>query len=281
MMRKIFITTLLLFLLINSAYAATRYSGVPQNPYISKQLKLPYFQSIQTYGDMDLQIDGGSYRQTVGISGRRKTLQSTRMYVKGKTLYIVTLARSQMASRAKIQIVAPRLNQLNCSGGSGNIRIEHISPARPFGMDIYGNSNVSLNGNIRLRNVMVGGNTKLWVYWVNSCDCSLNAMGNAKISVAGIATTLEINAFQNARIDARYLRTKRAFIKSYGNSRVDLQAMCSLNAFASGCSTIYYYEDPRFQAPYMLRGGSVVGMTHVCCPPCDLCDRACCKNGWH
>jgi hypothetical protein len=242
---------------------------------------LPYFNSIQVIGDLDVQIDGGFHRQQLEVSGRLKNVQAIKMYMKGKTLHIGTLVQPPFSPRVKIRASMPSFNQFSYGGGSGNINIKQLHPAQAVSMNIQGSPRVSINGNVRLHRLIVGGNSQLSIYWINSCDVSLTATDNAKISVAGMVGTLEADAFQCAWINARYLRAERVFVKSYGGSRVDVSAMCALNALASHYSTIYSYQDPRFQAPYMQCAGSVIQMTHLCFPPCDLCDNACCKNGWH
>jgi hypothetical protein len=285
MTQKTLIATLLLFLLANVSVAAPRYyfqpKPKPQNRYVCKTLSVPYFDSIWASRDMDLQIDGSSYGQQVTVSGELKSVQAIKVSMRKNTLCIVPMARKRFSCRAKIRIAVPRLKQFEYAGGSANISITQSRPSCPITMNIYGKPKVSIDGNVRLCELLVGGGTQLSIYWVNSCDFYLRATDNARICLAGIAGTFEADSFGSAWINARYLRATRAFVKSYSNSRIDVRAICSLNALASQHSAIYYYEDPRFQSPYMQCAGSVIGMTHLCCPPCDLCDRACCKNGWH
>lgn len=283
MIKKFFITILLLFFLTNSAVAAIRYSRAPKNPYVSKQLQLPYFQAIQANGNVDLQIDGSPYGQSVCISGRLKDTQAVRMFVKGKTLYIASYARCQPSCRVKVRLAISRLDQLNYTQGTGNISIKQSWPSYryPLSLNICGNPKVSINGNVRLCKLVAGGNAEISLYWINSDDLYLRAMNKARVCLAGTVGTLEAYTFQSAWINARYLRAKRAFVKSYNSSRIDVRVVCSLNALASQNSGIYYYQDPKFQAPYMQCAGSVVNMSHICYPPCSICDNACCKNGWH
>lgn len=272
------ITVLLLFFPIHSTYAA---SSPQQNPYVHKKLCLPCFKSIQASGDIDFQIDTSAYRQMVEVSGRLKNVQAVSMEVKGKTLYIGMLAQGQKRCRTKVRICAPWLTGVSYGGGSGNIWIRQRYRSCPLCLSVYGSPNVKIDGSVRLCQLVAGEDAKIWMYWVNSIDCYVKAMDGARVCLAGVANTLEVNSFGRAWINTRYLRARRAFIKSYDNSRVDVSAICSLNALASQHSGIYYYQDPRFQAPYMQCAGSVVDMTKIYYPCCDLCDRACCKNSWH
>jgi len=253
-----------------------------QNPYIHKQISLPSsFNAVTVIGDIDVDMDG-SRGQQVKVSGRLKDVQSVVTYVRGKTLYVTTLTKGKRTERLKMRINTLNLSQFRYDKGFGRINMQGLSSRYPiFCMNIQGAPKVNINGDLRLQKLIVGGQSQVSIYWVNSCDFSLVARDNASVCVGGIATTFEAFTCQCARINAKYLRTKRVFAKSYGCSRMDVRASCALNALASDGSAIYFYQNPRFQAPFMQRAGSVIQMTDLCCPPCGICDNACCKNGWH
>lgn len=254
---------------------------VPKDSYICKQLRLPCFDGVEVIGDVDVDIEGGACGQQVEVSGRSKSVRAVVACTKGRTICIRTLAQCRGWQRPKICIRVPMLSRFNYKSGAANITIQKLSPCYPVCMDIQGRPKVTINGNIRLRRLIVGGSSEVSVFWINSCDFYLRATDCAKVCLAGVAKTFEVDAFQSASANARYLHAQRVFVKSHDCSRVDVRASCALNALASEGSYIYSYQNSRFQAPFMQCGGSVVQMTDICCPPNDICDEACCKNGWH
>lgn len=254
---------------------------VSSNPYVHKQLRFPHFDAVEVIGNVDVDIDGGACgQQQVEVSGRSKSVRAFVAFTKGRTLYVGMLAH-RGSQRLKASICAPMLKQFNCRSGCPNITIQNLSSYCPICMNIQGRAKATINGNVRLRRLIVGGDSQVSVFWINSCDFYLKATDCAKICLAGVVKTFEADAFRSACVNARYLRARRVFVKSYDCSRADVSASCALNALASGASNIYFYQHPKFQAPFMQCAGSVVQMTDICCPPNDICDIACCKNGWH
>lgn len=253
---------------------------VEKIPCVCQARHLPCFNAIDARGDFDLEINGSAYQQSFAVWDTAERLQKVKTTVENHTLHLVAPNPSSVG-RTKICIHLPYLKQLHYTDGAANIAIHRLKPYQPLGMTLEGYAKVYVNGNVNLRQLVVGNNAQLSLYWLNTHDLSLKATDNARICLAGIVGTLETEASQASWINARYLRAAQVFAKSYNRARIDLHPTCALNALACDQSGIYFYRNPRFQAPYVQCTGSVVTMTDTCYPPCSLCDNACCKNGWH
>lgn len=281
MIRKILFLTGFFLLFISDVAWARNYAAY-ENAYVQKSFRLPPINAIDVNGDIDVEIETGSWGQRIALSGSRRLTESVRMQVRGSRLRIGTLCMCNPShARPKISIHLPSLTQLACSGQDIHVSVDGLSANHPVVMIFQGSPHVELKGHISLYRLIAGGHSHVFVYWIDICEPCIKAMGNAEICIGGIADTLSIDAYQSARVDARYVRTRRAFVKTYGCSRADICVMKSMNIFAADSSNVYYYQDPKFQAPFLQCAGSVIKMTEICYPPCWLCDNACCKNGWH
>jgi hypothetical protein len=273
---------LLSFFLLSIQDIALAKSYPPsENAYLEKSFRLPAVNAIDVHGDIDVEIKTGCWGQHIDLAGKRSQVESVRMQVKGSTLWVGALNCCRSHTRPKVYLRLPALAQLAYSGGGADISVNGLSENFPVAMMFQGSPHVELKGNVNLYRLIAGGRSRVFIYWINTCEPCIRAMDDAEICIGGIADTLVIDAYQSARVDARYVRTRRAFVKTYGCSRADICVMKSMNILASGRSNVYYYQDPKFQAPLLQCAGSVIKMTDICYPPCWLCDNACCKNGWH
>jgi hypothetical protein len=261
---------------------ARRTRSAPENPdeFIQRNLRLPAFNNIQSNGEFDLEVTEGSYGQTIEVSGSRRNLAATKLYVRGSTLQISTLCCAA-PRRPRIRIHVPQLAGLACTRGCSTIRVNGLRSDHPVAFEFLSNSTVVLNGHVAIDHLLAGSNSYVVAYWIESCESYIKARGNATITLGGKVDTLVIDVWDNAQVDACQVWARRAFVKTFNRSRADIRVFESMNIVASDCSNVYYYQDPCFQAPLLQGAGSVIKMTRICNPPCWICDNSCCKNSWH
>ena len=252
-----------------------------ENSCVHQCFQIPPFSSIQALGDVDIQIDTSSHKYEVTISGRLKNTQTIKFEVRNSTLWINPLAQNPLLGRPKIKICMPMLLRLIYTGGCANITVNCIRLLCPLSLDIHGSPKINICGNIIPGEIVIGGGTQLLMYWINGGDFCLKATDDARVCVAGSVHTFAADSFDSSWINAKYLRTTRAFVKSHDRSRVDLRPSCSLSTLASQNSVIYYYQHPYMQTPFVQKAGSVIPMSPICYPSCKDCDAACSKNSWH
>jgi hypothetical protein len=286
MLQKLILTCCIFLFIAASAEANSQSINKSKTVYTHKTIRLPYFNAVHITGDVNLEIDTTSCRRCITVEGSRETLKNIKMSAK-KAILSITIPKCATKCKCacpppkiRMRICTPLLNQFTYAEGDGNININLTSTANCSCIRLKGNSKTNINGDLHLQKLLLGGKTNLSIAWLNSCDFYLEATDKARIGIAGRVGVLEANVSGLAWVNARYLNAQCAFVKTQDRSRLDVRVSKSLNALASQSSRIYYYQDPKFQAPYMQSRGSVINMTYNCCPPCDLCDSACCKNGW-
>lgn len=269
----------LCLLITSAAFAANMPSRNP-NPLIQKNFKVWPFNVIRASGDIDIEITTAN-RYQLTFDGRLRSFERTKFDFQNSTLIINAPIRACRWIRPKIKITMPSLAQFNYWAGTGNIKIHSLQSRAPLSLDIRGNPKIDISGNILPGKMIIQGNTQLSIYWINACEFYLTAMGHARICLAGNVGTFAATASQWAWINARYLHARRGFVRSCHHARIDLQSSCNLSTFATPCSSIYYYQRPYLQAPFLQGGGAVIPMVPMCYPPCDDCNCDCCKNTWH
>lgn len=143
--------------------------------------------------------------------------------------------------------------------GQGKVQATNIGYSG-LGITLGGDVDMSLHGDIRLKSASVGGNSSLHTYWINNTELKINTFGDAKVFLAGVAKDLDAVAAGDSVIDAKYLRTYNAHVKTEGTSTAAITVWHAMNVYAMNSSTIYYYRDPEFQAVYLDNAGSVLRM---------------------
>ena len=120
---------------------------------------------------------------------------------------------------------------------------------------------VNMTGNVVLYQLDVGTNSNVGIYWVNTNNLIIHAGGNSKVSLAGVATNLEATLTGNAVVDAKYLRSQVAYVKTKDYSCAWVYVSQSLSAYANNYSDIYYYPDPIINGPFYVHDhGSIMRM---------------------
>lgn len=115
-----------------------------------------------------------------------------------------------------------------------------------------------MTGFLRLFSVKAYADSMMSAYWVDSDDLQICAKDHAYIQLGGSVDRLDVNLTGQARFNGRYLRSKRVFAKTFGQSTAQINAVRQQHTLASDDSNIYYYHIPTNRTDFMAYQGSVL-----------------------
>jgi formylmethanofuran dehydrogenase subunit C len=151
------------------------------------------------------------------------------------------------------------LRKLEASGG-GYVQVSPIA-TRCLQLTISGNTKVSLGGGVMdLAKLTIDGNVGLCLPRVISHGLIIQGKGKACIQLAGAVDKLDVELWDSALFKGRYLRAKRAFVKTHDKAVADMTAVNHQHTFATDASDIYFYKIPNTKADFMACDGSVLDM---------------------
>jgi hypothetical protein len=126
----------------------------------------------------------------------------------------------------------------------------------------YSSGTILLHGMMGLNTIEQHGAGMISIDWVKNDNLEIYSQGPGLIRLAGKVNNLRVRAFNNSRVDTKYLRTQDAYIQAGHNAEVAVTPIVSLNGFASGSSFIYYYKTPDFITPRTAGSGDVLQMQY-------------------
>ncbi len=220
------------------------------------------FNSIFVQGTMHVVIKGNQPYPWVKVTGPRYALQYITITNVNGQLTILGVHNTFGTPRnlpVDIEIDTSDIQNLTLQG-NGTYIISNIGE-QGLNLNLKGNGSYNLTGNIVLYQLNVAGNSHLNLYWINTNNLVVHAGGGAKINLAGVATNLEATLSGDAVLDAKYLRSQEAYVKTRDYSCAWVYVSQSLSAFAKDYSDIYYYPDPQINGPFYVRDhGSIMRM---------------------
>jgi hypothetical protein len=149
--------------------------------------------------------------------------------------------------------------------GPGYVEINGVR-AQNLQLSITGKARVKLAGNANISTINLDGDGALGLYWVKSNMLTIRAKGHSYIQLGGIANKLDVELWDNAHFNGRYLRAKRTFAKTHDRSVAEITALDRQHTLATDASDIYFYEIPEMKADFMAYNGSVLDMRDLSDP---------------
>lgn len=221
------------------------------------------YNSILVQGTMHVVIKGNQNYPCVKITGPRYALKYITITNLNGQLSITTVRNTFGAPRVlpvSVEIYTSNIQNLTLQG-NGTYIVSDIG-SQGLNLNVSGNGAFNLTGgNVVLYQLDVRGNTRLNLYWVNTNNCVVHASGGSKINLAGVATNLEVTLSGDAVLDAKYLRSQMAYVKTRDYSCAWIYASQALNGYADNYSDIYYYPDPQINGPFYVHDhGAIMRM---------------------
>jgi hypothetical protein len=246
-------------------HVGTPYAAPPElnpNEVVSQYFNTSYYNSIKIDGTFHTVIKGNQSVPCVKITGPRYALRYVNISIMNNELIIRTTRNTfglPQRLPVSVEIVTSDIQNLTING-NGTTVASNIG-AQGLNVNVNGNGSLRMTGNVTLYQLNVGSNSNVNIYWVNSSNLLIRANDSAKITLAGVATNLEANLFGNAVVDAKYLRSQVAYLRTLNYSCAWVYVSQSLSAYARDYSDIYYYPDPLINGPFYVRDhGAIMRM---------------------
>lgn len=235
------------------------------NPYevITNNYNPAPYDSLAINGTFHVEIKGNQSYPCVRITGPRYALKYINVFLQNGQLNIIASHSFGVPNRlpVAIEIDTGELQNISLTG-NGTTIISGIG-TQGLNLNVAGNGQVNLNGAsaIVLYQLDITGNATVGMYWVNTNNLLISAGGGSHITLAGVATNLDVKLSGGAVLDAKYLRSQEAYVKTRDYACAWIFAQKSLSAYANNYSDIYYYPDPIITGPYYVHDhGSVMRM---------------------
>ncbi len=143
--------------------------------------------------------------------------------------------------------------------GSGHTQIEGLQ-GRIVNIKLAGSPHVQLSGVVELTSLNLEGKGWFSLYWVKSNALKLWARDDVFVQLAGRVQNLDIELWNNAHFNGRYLRGISVFAKTHDCSTADISVVEKQHTLALDSSNIYFYNLPEMKADFMAYNGSVLDM---------------------
>lgn len=150
------------------------------------------------------------------------------------------------------------LRKVKISGG-GNVQLSGVN-GKYLQLTLLGKTRLQLAGMLNLAKLDLAGQSWVSMYWIKSDTLTIRARGKTFIQLAGIVNKLDVELWDTAHFNGRYLRSKRTFAKTHDKSVADIIAVKHQHTFATDASDIYFYNIPDTKADFMVFDGSVLDM---------------------
>jgi hypothetical protein len=255
------------------------------------------FNRIQIEGDINVELYTDNRTPRVILHGQSANQNNTNITTDNGLLLIRKIKSRHSSSPITVEIHTHYLNSLTYRG-HGNI-IGHQLQSKLMDLSIDNDGRTSLEGNMILRNVSIKGHGETiisgvhghimklnmigypriqltgemdinaldltghgWIsiFWVQSKVLKIHAADHVSIQMAGRVELLDIELWDFAHFNGRYLRGNTVFAKTHGRSIADISVIRTQHTLASDSSNIYFYNIPVMKADFMAYNGSVLDM---------------------
>lgn len=144
-------------------------------------------------------------------------------------------------------------------GGTSHLEMDGVN-TKFLTLKMYNSSYVKLSGTIGLSEVHLYDNSWLSLYWVNTNRLDLKYGGNAFVQMAGHVNVLDLELFDNAKFAGRFLRASRSFVKTHGFSLAQISSERSQHTLALDRSNIDYFNVPLMKTDFMIQNAAVLDL---------------------
>ncbi len=269
----VFISILCLLVCSLNASARTHSKKHPRHIYSLNTSDLPYFNGIDVGDNIHLVIrDSDGQGQRISKSAADRVMAE----VRGDTL--VLRREPDPAPQDKhgrksydrpmyhqepvtITVWTHNLCFLQASKYA-RVIMEEVNTCYGINIVTSDNAQVRIRGVINLQKVTTRGNSCVNAMWVDSYHVRLCSSDNSKVVLAGFTCILDAALNSNSSLDARFLRSKEAFVKTTDYACAKVLPIFALYGFAKHFSGIYYYKTPGFITRNSTESGNILQMEY-------------------
>jgi hypothetical protein len=119
---------------------------------------------------------------------------------------------------------------------------------------------LKLTGRAHLKRLDMSGSSWFSLSWEEGSTLIVHATDKAYIQIAGIINKLDVAITDFAQFNGRFLRAKRAFVKTHGNSVAKISTLNHQHLLAADASDIRTYHLPEMKTDFMSYDGAVLDM---------------------
>ncbi len=259
-------------------------------------LKLPnniVIREIKVHGDMGLKLVHNKEDPVVAFKGNPVELRDVKIDRDDDLITITKPTKTNSITPIYLVINTRDLHSIYYQG-SATI---YSNTKKVLNLELESKKMISVLGSINIRNLNLHGEGGVYFNKLNSNDLSINIQdsifaiieGKVKLTklnmsdcawlklfwndgeylkitgtdkafaqIAGRVSTIDIDINEYAHFNGRFLRTDIAYVKTYDDARVDIQAKSVRNTLAEDSSNIYTYNAPKIKFDNMITSGSVM-----------------------
>ncbi len=292
------------FLLVQNSYALTRHHPLlPVKVTPNHSSALPNITDVVVKGPFNLNLHTGYNKPNLLLTGEPHMLDNVDVHVENGILFLsIKDPSAHCCTSITADIQTRYLNGL-IFHGKGNIKGERLR-ANLERIVIDNPGTTILNGTIRLNSVKVmkgstqisgvvapylkvevseGAKLKLegvasmrhltikdnsWfsLSWLKATTLILRASDHAYVEIAGIVNKLDVELCNYAQFNGRYLRARRAYVKTRDYSVAKMAATQHQHTLATDASDIRFYNLPVIKTDFMALDGAVLDMRLLSSP---------------
>lgn len=271
---------------------------IDEEQYFSPKQLAGSFENINIRGPFEVKLTTLNTHAKVVVIADEQALSSVHLKVKKRTLYVDCANACYDYRRPILRINVKNLRNFYFSG-EGNITGHNLS-LRNTSLYIKNKMATKLDGHLNLRYIYLAGNghttlagvdstglrlklrnharlkikgkvqlasmslgkgTWISLYWLKADRLEIRGQGSTLIQLAGIVHVLDVELWNKARFNGRYLRAQETFIKTHDNSLAKISTFGHQHTLASGASDIYYYNDNlKAHTDFMGESGAVLDL---------------------
>lgn len=266
-------------------------------------LRLADFTRVKVSGVMNVSLHTGYKQPKVVLRGDSRDLASIAVGVRNGQLFVAMGANQPNFGPVQVEIDSRYLNSFEYRGrgiitgsklhtglfdlvlenqgkttlggqiGLRKLEVKGNGPTEISGinspymvLNISGKSSIKLSGIANVSTLNVTKEGRLSLYWVKSRDLTIRGRGKSFIQLAGVVDKLNVELWDSARFNGRYLRAMRAFVKTYDLSVAEISAVKRQHTLASNKSDIHFYNIPAMKADFMADAGATLDMRDLRAP---------------
>lgn len=215
--------------------------------------KLADFTTVSVRGPIKLLIEPAQTGQgnSLQIVGEQSSPVSVN--VSDGSLY---LKAEEAAKMTEAKLVIAQLNHLIVDGNA--TVISHNLNSTSLSIDADTSGSIDLMGMINLDRILNSGSGNIHVQWVDSPRLRIDIRDKGKVTLAGVAGTVELRLKDQSQFEGQYLRIDDIFVQTRDYSVAKLLVNNSLRGFAYDHSNIYYYKRPAEITEYTSGSGNIL-----------------------
>ncbi|HBI21485.1 MAG TPA: hypothetical protein DDY37_02695 [Legionella sp.] len=143
--------------------------------------------------------------------------------------------------------------------GTGFTQINGVT-GHGLTINVAGKPRIQLAGVMDVVALNMRGDGWVSLYWIKSQSLKIRAHGKGFVQMAGVVDMLDLELWDSARFNGRYLRGDHVFAKTHDRAVADISVLKRQHTLALNSSNIYFHNIPDMKADFMANAGAVLDL---------------------